>query len=149
VLFGLGISIVVAPLTTAVMTSVPPHNAGLASAINNAVSRVGPQLVGAIVFVAITASFYGSLAMRTHLDVSSPEVRKVISPLNRPSSSIPPQEVDAARQASTDAFHIAMLVSAGLLFLGAAINALGIEAKPRAKSSAAETGPPPAASGWL
>jgi hypothetical protein len=32
----------------------------------------------------------------------------------------------AAREASTDAFHLAMLVSALLLFGGAAINAVGI-----------------------
>jgi hypothetical protein len=47
--FGLGLTLLVAPLTTAVMTSIPSRNAGVGSAINNAVSRVGPQLAGAIV----------------------------------------------------------------------------------------------------
>jgi hypothetical protein len=32
----------------------------------------------------------------------------------------------AAREASTDAFHLAMLVSAGLCLAGAGVNALGI-----------------------
>ena len=32
----------------------------------------------------------------------------------------------AAHQASTDAFHLAMLVCAGLLLVGAAVNAIGI-----------------------
>jgi hypothetical protein len=42
-----------------------------------------------------------------------------------------PALADAARQASTDAFHLAMLVSAGLLVAGAAINGLGIQNPPR------------------
>jgi len=129
VILGIGLCILVAPLTTAVMTSVPPHNAGLASAINNALSRVGPQLVGAAIFVVVTASFYSGLASRTHLDVTAPGVRQQISPLNRPGASVSPVDVAAARQASTEAFHVAMMVAAGLLFAGALINAAGIESR--------------------
>ncbi|HET7830396.1 MAG TPA: MFS transporter, partial [Candidatus Limnocylindrales bacterium] len=40
-LFGFGLSMVVAPLTATLMSSVPVGNAGLASAINNSISRVG------------------------------------------------------------------------------------------------------------
>ena len=47
-LFGVGIMVMVAPLTTALMSSVPKHNSGVASAVNNAISRVGPQLAGAV-----------------------------------------------------------------------------------------------------
>src|SRR6266542_4771320 len=43
-LYGMGIAILVAPLTTALMSSVPKQNSGVASAVNNAISRVGPQL---------------------------------------------------------------------------------------------------------
>src|SRR5262245_59345772 len=46
IVFGIGICMLVAPLTTALMTSVPVRNSGLGSAINNAISRVGPQLAG-------------------------------------------------------------------------------------------------------
>src|SRR5205814_2332982 len=46
ILFGIGLMMTVAPLTTALMRSVPGHKSGLASAINNAISRVGPQLAG-------------------------------------------------------------------------------------------------------
>ncbi len=125
--FGLGLMIMVAPLTTALMTSVPVRHSGVASAINNAISRVGPQLVGALIFVAITATFYRGLAMRVPgLDVSSPELRREIAPLNRPGGQIPAGQVAAAREVSTDAFHLAMLISAALLVSGAAINAVGI-----------------------
>jgi len=39
-LFGLGLSITVAPLTTTVLASLPEDQAGLASGINNAVARI-------------------------------------------------------------------------------------------------------------
>jgi EmrB/QacA subfamily drug resistance transporter len=132
VVFGVGISMLVAPLTTALMSSVPVRNAGLGSAINNAVSRVGSPLVSAILFVAITATFYPMLAeLVPGLDVSDPEVRRDIQPLTSPPSGTDPAMADAVRQASTDAFHLAMLVSAGLLVAGAATNAVGIRNPPR------------------
>src|SRR5207244_2241860 len=62
--FGIGLCIMVAPLTTALMTSVPKQRSGVASAVNNAISRVGPQLAGAAIFVAITATFYAGMAAR-------------------------------------------------------------------------------------
>jgi EmrB/QacA subfamily drug resistance transporter len=127
VVFGIGLMIMVAPLTTALMTSVPSRNSGVASAINNAISRVGPQLGGAVVFIAITASFYAGLGDRLPgLDVSSSQVRDRIAPLNRPDPTLPSSQIAAARGASTDAFHLAMVVSAAALLTGAAVNAVGI-----------------------
>jgi hypothetical protein len=43
--------------------------------------------------------------------------------------------VDAVREASTDAFHLAMLVAAALLLAGAAINGFGIR-NPRPEEAA-------------
>ncbi|MGI9146465.1 MAG: MFS transporter [Chloroflexota bacterium] len=126
-LFGVGLTVMVAPLTTALMTSVPPRRSGVASAINNAISRVGPQLAGALIFIAITASFYRSLGQRVPgVDVSSESVRIQISPLNRPADDVPPEVAAAARAASADAFQLAMLAGAGLLLGGAMVNAFGI-----------------------
>ena len=125
ILFGIGIMITVAPLTTAVMTSVPAHTAGLASAINNAISRVGPQLAGAVVFILITNSFYNTLAARQPgLDVTSSTFRQHVSPLNP--SGIPALSA-MVRTASTDALHLAMLVVAALLLVGAVVNAVWIQ----------------------
>ncbi|HEX5465577.1 MAG TPA: MFS transporter [Candidatus Limnocylindrales bacterium] len=125
--FGIGLTIMVAPLTTALMASIPVERSGLGSAINNAISRVGPQLAGAVIFVVITISFYNGLAARVPgLAVDSTAVRQRIAPLNVPASGTPADEVAAAQAASTESFHLAMLVSAGLLLAGAAVNAVGI-----------------------
>jgi EmrB/QacA subfamily drug resistance transporter len=132
VIFGIGIMIMVAPLTTALMTSVPVRHSGLGSAINNAISRVGPQLAGALIFVFITANFYAALASRlTGVDVSSDSFRAMVSPMNTPTD---PSLVAVARDASTSSFHIAVMVGAILLIAGAIVNAVGIQnraARPR------------------
>ncbi len=141
VLFGIGICIMVAPLTTALMTSVPEHNSGVASAVNNAISRVGPQLAGAVIFVAIAASFYAGLASRVPgLNPDAQGLRERVAPLNQPTgrplprgghAPVAPRLIAGARGASTDSFHLAMYLGAGLLFAGAAVNAVGIKNPPR------------------
>jgi EmrB/QacA subfamily drug resistance transporter len=126
-LFAIGIAMLVAPLTTALMTSVPVGNSGLASAINNAVSRIGPVLAGAVIFIGVSASFYAGLADRAPgLDVSSAAVREQVPPLKQPAGSLTPEERVAAQAASTDAFHLAMLIAALLCLAGAGVNAAGI-----------------------
>ena len=50
-LFGLGISCVVAPLTSTLMGSISGRFSGLGSAINNSISRVGQPLLGALIFI--------------------------------------------------------------------------------------------------
>ena len=131
VVFGIGIAIMVAPLTTALMRSVPSHNSGLASAINNAISRVGPQLFGAVIFIAISATFYANFD-RAYLEETGSgarhglNVREDISPLNRPDEGFGGSVRRAAAEASTEAFAFAMLVGSGLCFAGAIVNGIGI-----------------------
>jgi EmrB/QacA subfamily drug resistance transporter len=125
IIFGFGLTLMVAPLTTALMTSVPVRNSGVASAVNNAISRVGPQLAGAVIFVAITASFYSGMAARIPgTDTSDPAFRHDYPPLTVPWTSDP--RAQAAREQSTDAFDLAMYVGAALLLAGALVNAVGI-----------------------
>jgi EmrB/QacA subfamily drug resistance transporter len=123
VVFGAGLTIMVAPLTTTVMTSIPSRNAGVGSAINNAVSRVGPQLAGALIFIAVAASFVAGVQDRAPVD---PSTRTELAPLNPPPDGSSPELRRAVRESSTDAFHLAMAISAGLLLAGAAANGLGI-----------------------
>lgn len=126
-LFGFGISCIVAPLTTTLMGSVSERYSGLASAINNAIARVGQPLLGAVVFLAISATFYSTLStLAPALDGRSPQVRSTFSPLNPPKDDPPSDQVEAARRASVEAFHQAMLVGAGLLVIGAGVSAYGL-----------------------
>jgi EmrB/QacA subfamily drug resistance transporter len=127
VLFGIGISLVVAPLTSTLMDSIPGRNAGLGSAINNALSRVGTPLIGAVIFIVVSASFYAGLAARVpELDVSDPGVRAAIAPLNPPKADVPEDQAVAAREASVDAFRLAMILSAVLLVAGSVANLVGL-----------------------
>jgi hypothetical protein len=127
IIFGFGLAMMVAPLTTALMTSVPVRNSGVASAVNNAISRVGPQLAGAVIFVAITASFYSGMAARLPgTDTSDPSFRHNYSPMNVPRAAPLDPAAAATRDQSTEAFHLAMYVGAALLLAGALVNAVGI-----------------------
>ena len=144
VLFGLGISLLVAPLTTALMGSVPVRNAGIASAINNALSRVGQPIVAAAVFIVVSGAFYNTLAAAVPgTDPNSPELRSQFEALNPPPADAPQELKDAARVASTDAFHLAAAVAAGLMLAGGAVNAVGLrEPSRKGRGSAAEAAAP-------
>lgn len=127
VLFGLGAMLMVAPLTATLMASVPADRAGIASALNTAISDLGPQLTIAVLFVVMTAHFYGALgASVPGLDIASPALRREVAPLNVPGPTASEEVRRAARDASTGAFRLAMLVGAAMLLTGAAINAAGI-----------------------
>ena len=86
-------------------------------------------------------------------------MREQIAPLNQPKAhdrfrltsgreTTGKQLRPPAKQASTDAFHLAMLIGAGLLFAGAAVNGVGIRnperppAPPEAREEALTEEPP-------
>jgi MFS family permease len=71
---------------------------------------------------------FGAASVACGLD---PALRERVQPLTRPADGTDPSVVDAAREASTDAFRLAMLVAAGLLAAGAAVNGMGIQNPPR------------------
>ncbi len=125
--YGAGLAILVAPLSTALMSSVPARRASLASAINNAVSRAGAPLVSALLFIALGAAFYPALAaLVPGIDVGGAAFRAAVQPLTAPDPSLGPAVAAAARGASTTAFHLAMIAAAALLAVGAAVSGIGL-----------------------
>jgi EmrB/QacA subfamily drug resistance transporter len=141
-LFGFGISLVVAPLTSTLMSSIPVRNAGLGSAINNALSRVGSPFISAAVFIAVNSAFYSALASAVPgTDPSSASLRSQFQPLNQPPANADPAIAAAAQLASMDAFHLAVIVSAVLLVAGAVVNLFGLRADEAGapKAATAET----------
>ena len=75
-LFGLGLSMTVAPLTNTVLGAVPQHNAGVASGANNAISRVAGLLAIAAVGAVVAAQFGSALDERAG--------RAALGPAQRP-----------------------------------------------------------------
>jgi predicted MFS family arabinose efflux permease len=53
VVFGLGLALMVAPLTATVLAAAPDENAGIASGVNNAIARAGSLLAVAALPVAV------------------------------------------------------------------------------------------------
>ena len=53
VLFGIGLSITIAPLTAAILGSIAPRQAGIASAVNNAVARIAGLIAIAAIGLVI------------------------------------------------------------------------------------------------
>jgi EmrB/QacA subfamily drug resistance transporter len=62
VVFGAGLTLIVAPLTAAVMAAVDAHHLGVGSAINNATARIGGLLA-----VAVVPALAGLTAASAHL----------------------------------------------------------------------------------
>jgi EmrB/QacA subfamily drug resistance transporter len=127
VLLGLGMSIVVAPLTTTVLGATAERYAGIASGINNAVARVAGLLAIAILGIVVSAVFNAFLASNTALLHLSPAVQQALdAQRGKLAGTEVPLGVDPATHAALSsaiaqsfvaAFRVAMLIGAGLALI--------------------------------
>jgi len=135
-LFSLGLSMTVAPLTAAVLAGVETEQAGIASAVNNAVARVAGLLGTAAVGAAIAASFVAHLDSGLAGRPLGPRAQAAVSeakklPLGLPSTAgLPPRQASAvtaaAENASLESFHLGMGIAALLVAAGGVVGAVGV-----------------------
>jgi EmrB/QacA subfamily drug resistance transporter len=137
-LIGLGMGFTVAPLTTTMIDSVPEHNVGVASGINNAVARVAALLAIAILGATLSAVFAGRLDTRMTQHRLSPGQRAQVVGQRQDLAGTrlrDPNEVAAIRAAYVDGFRIVALACA-LLALLSAVTAASTMPDPKAPASA-------------
>jgi EmrB/QacA subfamily drug resistance transporter len=130
VVLGLGMGITVAPLTTTVMAAVEQRHAGLASGINNAVSRTAGVLAIAVLNVVIAATFNAALDSRlASLSLPPPALEALDAERGKLAAAAVPDALDDATRAAVQqavaasylaGFRLVMLVAAGLAVAGAA-----------------------------
>jgi EmrB/QacA subfamily drug resistance transporter len=155
VVLGLGMAVSVAPLTTTVMNAVLEKRAGVASGVNNAVSRIGGLLGIAVLGIIVVHSFNRELDRRLARMDLAPEVRRSIDEqrVRLAGVELPTNIEDKKRAVVREAinesfvfgFRLIMMTAVGLAMLSALsaitviendslVNEAGRRAAPTAKT---------------
>ncbi len=129
VVLGLGMTVVVAPLTTTVMNAVPQGRAGIASGVNNAVSRVAGLLAIAVFGILLVQVFFSrldrnlsGLDLRPGLRSSIQQQRTRLAGIELPRDTPPVQAViikETIDRSYVAGFRSVMLLSALFSLLSA------------------------------
>jgi MFS family permease len=151
VVLGLGMGTSVAPLTTTVMSSVEAGHAGLASGINNAVSRVAGLLAIAVLGMIMLQVFGNNLEQRLDALDLAPQVRQELLAQRTSLAGIElPADISAEQQATLEgtinmafvsSFRTIMLIASGLALLSALTAMLLIAGRPAVDQAAVVRGP--------
>ncbi|MEU9189931.1 DHA2 family efflux MFS transporter permease subunit [Streptomyces sp. NPDC048484] len=133
-LLGLGMGLVITPMTATAVASVPHHLAGMAAAGNNAFRQVGgalgPAVLGALLTSRATDSLSGHLA---EAGLTGAQRNSVVSAVDEGGlgavarMDLGPAQgraLGALSEAFLDGLHLCLIVSAVLTLLAAAVAAL-------------------------
>jgi EmrB/QacA subfamily drug resistance transporter len=136
-LFGLGLSATVAPLTATALNSVAENHVGVASGINNGVSRIAGLLAIAVLGAVISGSFGSAIDDKLAGTQLSPQGRQAVSDAKERPLSVPDtgglasEEADrietAATESSESGFHLGLGLAGGLMIVGGVIAGFGIQ----------------------
>jgi len=145
VLLGFGMTVTVAPLTTAVMGAVENRHSGLASGINNAVSRAGGVIAIAAFGIMMAVTFDRSLDEDLdRLDLPNATVREIYADRNQLAGLEAPADLSVEQRAAVardvdesfvSGFRVVMIVSAVMALasgVAAAFTVSGKRARPTA-----------------
>ena len=134
-IFGLGLTMTVAPLTATVLGGVDEEHASLASGINNAIARVAGLVAIAFVGAVVSAQFGSSLDSNVKAFAQAPGVPAAVDQAKdralaaEAPASVGPRRAQlraALTDASVDGFAAGTLVMAILVAAGGVISAIGI-----------------------
>jgi EmrB/QacA subfamily drug resistance transporter len=145
--FGLGLSMTVAPLTATVLADADDSNAGIASGVNNAIARVAGLVAIASVGAIVSASFEAQLEKNVGALARQPQVAVAMEDArDQPLSVLEVEGVapavqasvrEAGEDASVHAFHVGVVISTILVALGGVLGLVGVR-NPRRQVSAEE-----------
>jgi EmrB/QacA subfamily drug resistance transporter len=140
--FGLGLSMTVAPLTTTALAAVAPERAGVASGVNNAVARIAGLVSIAVVGAVVSAGFGARLEQRlATVPLSAPARAALVEASERPLAGTAPPELDRAErarvepalaEASEAGVHLGLGLAAALMAAAGLTAALGVRDPARA-----------------
>jgi EmrB/QacA subfamily drug resistance transporter len=144
--FSLGLALTVSPLTATVLADARDREAGIASAVNNAIARTAGLIAVAAVGAVVAANYTALLDQRLghRLPASSQAAvqqakRRTFGVIK--ASAIPASErtfaAQAAATASRDAFHLAVEIGAGLLLM-ASLGGLALRSERRTAVAAGD-----------
>jgi MFS family permease len=126
IVLGLGMAISVAPLTTTVMQSAGEHHSGVASGVNNAISRVAGMLAVALLGAVAVGEFADAIDERVPRARVPQEVQRTLhAEASKLAEAEAPKWLAAdAKERVTRVLHAAFIQSVRLTMLIAAALAL-------------------------
>jgi EmrB/QacA subfamily drug resistance transporter len=146
-LFALGLSATVAPLTATVLADADEHNAGIASGVNNAIARVAGLLAVAALGAVVAAQFGSAIDGNLEGQRLSPAAAKVVDQARdrtlatADTSALQQAErapvAQAVQDASVTAFHRGAGIAAALVAVGGVLGLAGIR-NPRREVACAD-----------